>query len=91
MMSLILAAAALGGAFQHPMPTPAAELPASVYRERRERVMKALDGCIAVIAAQGETSGITEDFRQDADFYWLTGINEPGAFLVFAPKSPFIK
>ena len=53
--------------------------------------MKALDGCIAVIAAQGETSGITEDFRQDADFFWLTGINEPGAYLVLAPKSPYTK
>jgi Xaa-Pro aminopeptidase len=53
--------------------------------------MKALDGCMGLIAAQGEVSGITEDFRQDGDFYWLTGINEPGAYLVFAPKAPFNK
>lgn len=91
MISLLVLAAGLAGGFQHPTPTPAADLPASVYRERRERVMKALDGCIGVIAAQGEVSGITEDFRQDADFYWLTGINEPGAYLVFAPKAPFNK
>ena len=91
MISTILAAAALGAAFQHPSPTPPPELPASVYRERRERVMKALDGCVAVIAAQGEVSGITEDFRQDADFFWLTGINEPGAYLVLAPKSSYNK
>jgi Xaa-Pro aminopeptidase len=91
MISTILAAAALGAAFQHPSPTPPADLPASVYRERRERVMKSLDGCVAVIAAQGETSGITEDFRQDADFLWLTGINEPGAYLVLAPKSTYNK
>jgi Xaa-Pro aminopeptidase len=91
MISTFLAAAALAGGFQHPTPSPAADLPASVYRERRDRVMKALDGCVAVIGAQGEVSGITEDYRQDADFYWLTGINESGAFLVFAPKSPFNK
>jgi Xaa-Pro aminopeptidase len=91
MISMLVLAAGLAGGFQHPTPTPAADLPASVYRERRERVMKALDGCIGVIAAQGEVSGITEDFRQDADFYWLTGINEPGAYLVFAPKAPFNK
>jgi Xaa-Pro aminopeptidase len=91
MISTFLAAAALAGGFQHPTPSPPPELPASVYRERRDRVMKALDGCIALIGAQGEMSGITEDYRQDADFYWLTGINEPGAFLVFAPKSPFSK
>jgi Xaa-Pro aminopeptidase len=91
MISTILAAAALGAAFQHPSISPPPELPPSVYRERRERVMKALDGCIAVVAAQGETSGITEDFRQDADFFWLTGVNEPGAYLVLAPKSPYTK
>jgi Xaa-Pro aminopeptidase len=44
-----------------------------------------------VISSQGETSGITEDYRQDADFYWLTGINEPGAHLVLQPKAPFRK
>jgi len=91
MISTLLAAAALAGGFQHPTPSPPADLSAADYRERRERLMKALDGCIAVIGAQGEVSGITEDYRQDADFYWLTGINEPGAFLVFAPKAPFNK
>jgi Xaa-Pro aminopeptidase len=91
MISTFLAAAALAGGFQHPTPTPPADLPASVYRERRDRLIKALDGCMAVIGSQGEVSGITEDYRQDADFYWLTGINEPGAFLVFAPKAPFNK
>src|SRR5476649_2799004 len=91
MITALIAAAALAGGFQHPAPTPAADLPAAVYRERRDRVMQALGGCIGVIEAQGEVSGITEDFRQDADFFWLTGINEPGAFLVFAPKAPFNK
>jgi Xaa-Pro aminopeptidase len=91
MISTFLAAAALAGGFQHPTPAPPADLAASDYRERRERVMKALEGCIAVIGAQGEVSGITEDYRQDADFYWLTGINEAGAILVFAPKAPFNK
>jgi Xaa-Pro aminopeptidase len=90
-ISTLLAAAGLATAFQHPTPTPPADLPAEVYRDRRDRVMKALGGCIAVIAAEGEANGITEDFRQDADFYWLTGINEPGAYLVFAPKATFTK
>jgi len=91
MISTLVVAAALATGFQHPSPTPPADLPTAVYRERRERVMKALDGCIGLIAAQGEVSGVTEDFRQDADFYWLTGINEPGAYLVFTPKAPFNK
>jgi len=83
---LLLTAAA---AFEHPTPTPPPDLPVSVYRERRARVMKALDGCLTVISAQGVEQGITEDFRQDGDFYWLTGINEPGAHLLLAPKARY--
>jgi Xaa-Pro aminopeptidase len=90
MLNAVLLAAAVGG-FVHPTPTPPAELPVAVYRERRDRVLKALDGCLGVIAAQGEVSGVTEDFRQDPDFYWLTGLNEPGAYLVLAPKARYYK
>jgi len=88
MLDALLLTAAIAG-FAHPDPTPPADLPTSVYRERRERVMKALDGCIGILAAQGDVTGITEDFRQDADFYWLTGINEPAAYLVMTPKAPY--
>ena len=90
MLSALILGATVAG-FSHPAPTPAADLPVSVYRERRERVIRSLDGCIGVLAAQGAVSGITEDFRQDPDFLWLTGINEPGAFVVFAPKSTYSK
>src|ERR1700679_3520911 len=91
MISTLVAAAALAGGFQHPTPKPPADLPVSVYRERRDRVMKELEGCMTVLGSQGEVSGITEDYRQDGDFYWLTGINEPGAFLVFTPKARYNK
>ena len=74
--ALVLAAAG----FTHPTPQPPPQLSASVYQARREAVMKELGGCIAVLAATGETSGVTEDYRQDGDFLWLTGVNEPGAF-----------
>ncbi len=91
MLSVLLLNTALATSFVHPQPSPPPELPASVYEARRAKVMAALGGCAAVISSQGEVSGITEDYRQDADFYWLTGINEPNAFLVFQPKSPFRK
>ena len=91
MITTLALMATLSAAFVHPQPSPPADLPASVYQERRARVLAALDGCAAVISAQGETSGITEDFRQDADFYWLTGINEPQANLVLQPKSQYRK
>ena len=80
---------ALAAAFAHPTPQPAPELPASVYQARRESVLKALDGCLALLAAEGETNGVTETYRQDGDFYWLTGVNEPGAWLLLAPRAKY--
>jgi Xaa-Pro aminopeptidase len=88
MFAIALFAAAAGG-FVHPTPEPPAAIPVAVYQQRRERVLAALDGCVAVLSAQGEVAGITEDFRQDGDFYWLTGLNEPGAHLVLAPKARY--
>ncbi len=87
-MILPLLAAA---AFAHPSPQPPAELPASVYRQRRERVMKELGGCATAIAAQGEPTGVVQEFKQDDDFFWLTGINEPGAWLVLMPKAKYYR
>lgn len=85
--TLVLAAGLQSAGAGGQVPPPA--IPVETYRERRERVIKGLDGCMTVIAAHGETSGITEDFRQDGDFLWLTGVNEPGAWLVLAPHDEF--
>ncbi len=74
-----------------PAGTPPPDLPPTVYRERRERVMKELDGCLAVLAARGETSGVTEDYRQDGDFLWLTGLNENEAWILLAPRAKYDK
>jgi hypothetical protein len=84
LLSLVLAAAATQAAA-----APPSELPASVYRERRERVMKELGGCVAVLAAQGETIGVTDAFRQDGDFLWLTGLEEADAWLLLAPTAKY--
>jgi Xaa-Pro aminopeptidase len=75
--------------FAHPNPQPPPELPAPVYRERRERVMKELGGCATAVAAQGEPAGVVQEYRQDDDFFWLTGINEPGAWLLLFPKAKY--
>ena len=79
--SLLLAAPA--------SPAPPPELPPAVYRDRRERVMRELDGCVALLAARGETSGVTEDYRQDGDFLWLTGLEEGEAWLLLAPRAKY--
>ena len=70
-------------------PVPPPDLPLAVYRDRRERVMHELDGCLAVLTARGEMSGVTEDYRQDGNFLWLTGINEGEAWLLLAPKAKY--
>jgi Xaa-Pro aminopeptidase len=91
MLDLLVLAAGLNGSFVHPNPAPPPELPVAVYQQRRARLLAQLGDCAALISSQGEVSGITEDYRQDADFYWLTGINEPDAHLVLQPKSPYRK
>jgi len=91
MFELLLLAANLAGTFTHPNLSPPPEMPVAVYEQRRARVLAELGGCAAVISSQGEVNGITEDYRQDADFYWLTGVNEPGAHLVLLPHSPYRK
>jgi Xaa-Pro aminopeptidase len=91
MLHTLVLAATVGGAFVHPHPAPPADLPVTVYQQRRARVMAEIGDCAAVIASQGEVNGITEDYRQDADFYWLTGINEPNSYLVLLPKSHYRK
>ena len=77
----------LAAPFVHPTPQPPPELPPQVYRDRRERLMKEIGGCATAIAAQGEVTGIVQEYRQDDDFYWLTGISEPGSWLVLLPKA----
>jgi len=75
--------------FAHPNPQPPPELPPSAYRERRDRVMKELGGCATVLAAQGDPVGVVQEYHQDADFYWLTGVNEPGAWIALFPKAKY--
>lgn len=75
--------------FVHPTPQPPPDLPASVYRERRERVMKEAGGCATAVAAQGTPQGVVEEFKQDDDFFWLTGISEPFAWVVLMPKAKY--
>jgi Xaa-Pro aminopeptidase len=63
-------------------PTQAEE--PSVYRARREALMKEMGEGVAVIYAEGEEDG--DGFRQSSDFFYLTGVPEAGAVLVLAPK-----
>jgi Xaa-Pro aminopeptidase len=78
-------------AFPHPTPKTPPTLPPAIYRERQARVMKELGGCAAALSAQGAPAGVTDDYRQDSDFLWLTGVPENGGWIVLHPKGKFVK
>src|SRR5579872_451934 len=56
--------------------------PASAYRTRREALGAKLQGGIAILFAAPEPVLDFMPYRQDSDFYYLTGWNEPGAALM---------
>jgi Xaa-Pro aminopeptidase len=56
--------------------------PASVYRARRAALAAKLHGGAAVLFAAEEPQLDFMPYRQDEDFYYLTGWNEPGAALL---------
>lgn len=59
------------------------------YRERRQVLMAAMEtNSIAIIPSAQEQIRSRDthyNFRQDSDFYYLTGFNEPAAVLVLLP------
>ena len=63
--------------------------PLSVFHERRARLVRdsAGDGVI-VLYGYGETdvAASVTPFRQNEEFYYLTGWNEPGAIMLLAPR-----
>jgi Xaa-Pro aminopeptidase len=58
------------------------------FVERRRRFAEALGDALAIIPAARETARNADtnfDFRQDSDFYFLTGFDEPDSVAVFNP------
>jgi Xaa-Pro aminopeptidase len=66
------------------------QIPSSEYKERRERFMGEIGTQAAAIffsASEKNRNGDDDyPFRQDDNFYYLTGFNEPNAVLVLSPK-----
>ena len=70
-------------AFALPHAAPALERqPASVYHARREALASRLKGGVAILFAGEQPLVDFMPYRQDEDFYYLTGWNEPGAALL---------
>jgi Xaa-Pro aminopeptidase len=66
----------------------------SPFVRRRRQLLAELDGGVLVVFAAAPTirnNDVTHEFRQDSDFYYLTGFDEPDAALVLvggeAPRS----
>jgi len=58
-----------------------------VFKVRRQALMESLDGRVAVLyGATSHGGGVVEElFIQESNFYYLTGVSEPGAALILAP------
>jgi Xaa-Pro aminopeptidase len=62
--------------------------PASVYHARRVALAAKLHGGVAVLFAAEEPLLDFMAYRQDSDFYYLTGWTEPGAALLVVADAP---
>ena len=63
---------------------PTGTLGADVYRKRRKALMDKMKTGATLIVNEGRFDGL----REGMDFYYLTGIDEPGAALLLDPASP---
>jgi Xaa-Pro aminopeptidase len=57
----------------------------SVFRERRDRLLREMGPGVAVVPGANlaiRNADIEHDFRQDSDFFYLTGFVEPSAVVV---------
>src|SRR5579862_6488877 len=59
--------------------------PNAAYRARREALAKKTDGGVVVLFAPVERGDEVYGFRQEDNFYYLTGYDEPAAALLIAP------
>jgi len=62
--------------------------PPSAYHARRVGLAAKLHGGVAVLFAAEEPVLDFDPYRQDSDFYYLTGWNEPGAALMVIAEAP---
>src|ERR1700722_7883319 len=63
-------------------------VPKAEYRQRRVKLAALLHGGSALIVAAHEPSMEYQDYRQDEDFFYLTGSNEPGGALLLIGDGP---
>ncbi|HEU4635092.1 MAG TPA: aminopeptidase P N-terminal domain-containing protein, partial [Edaphobacter sp.] len=62
-------------------------VPKPEYHERRVALAARMKTGVAILFANEEPSLEYQEFRQDEDFYYLTGWNEPGAAIIIIPPA----
>lgn len=73
--------------------SPAGAVPVELLKERRARLADRIgEGTVLLRSARvldmdGEDYAQASDFRQDNDFFYLTGLEAPGAWLVLAARA----
>ena len=75
-------------ALDFPLLTPSREL----FRSHREKFLARLPAGAVVVLHAAPLRTMSHDteytYRQDSDFYYVTGLEEPGAIAVFRPAAP---
>jgi Xaa-Pro aminopeptidase len=62
-----------------------------IFQRRRKRFMEQLNGGVAILPGAPvavRSADVEYPYRQDNDFYYLTGFTEPESIALFAPGSP---
>ena len=74
--------------FLAPPPPPLDGFPPEEFRERRRKLREACpDGIIVIRGSREDEVASPLRYRQNSSFYYLTGVETPGAFLVLLPES----
>lgn len=65
-------------------------VPAQVFRDRRTRLLERMDTLSVAVFTSAEPKVRSQDvnyrYRQESNFLYLTGLNEPGCFLLLVPS-----
>ena len=64
--------------------------PVEEFRTRRAAVRQSLDDGVLLLRARAEAYDPVVRFQQDPNFYYLTGIAEPGAALLLTPSDEIL-
>jgi len=65
--------------------SPAGAVPSDLLAARRQKLLNVLEGAPAILTSAGPRGEYAQDsdYREDNGFFYLTGLEAPGAWLVF--------